>query len=118
MFQGCTRGSHTDETPQVEAPKPSASANLKMTASNKGKEVYSSQSTLKEDTVPVSSSTPTVEEEEEDLDAPVKPGTICRHKGCGTAFVSDEVNRKGGGEGTICTYHPAPVRFRCHSFLE
>ncbi|TRM62714.1 HSP20-like chaperone [Schizophyllum amplum] len=53
---------------------------------------------------------PPVVEEEDDLSAPVAPGTICRHKGCGLAFVSDEENRLGEGEGTTCTYHPmAPI---------
>ncbi|KAL1710044.1 HSP20-like chaperone [Schizophyllum commune] len=47
-----------------------------------------------------------VVEEEDDLSAPVPSGTVCRHKGCNTVFVSDEVNRQGDGEGTICTYHP------------
>ena len=48
-------------------------------------------------------------EEEDDLDVPVQPGTACRRRGCKTTFVSDDENRKGDGEGTQCTYHPAPV---------
>ena len=48
--------------------------------------------------------------EEDDLTISVAQGTICKHKGCGVAFVSDEVNRLGDGEGTICSYHPKPVR--------
>jgi hypothetical protein len=53
---------------------------------------------------------PVVVEEEDDLATSVAQGTICKHKGCGVAFVSDEVNRLGDGEGTICNYHPKPVR--------
>lgn len=47
--------------------------------------------------------------EEDDLDADVPVGTVCRRKGCGTAFVSNDINRNGEGEGTICHYHPLPV---------
>lgn len=52
-----------------------------------------------------------VVEEEDDPTIPVKVGTTCRRKGCGVAFESDDVNRIGDGEGTVCTYHPAPVSF-------
>jgi len=51
-----------------------------------------------------------VVEDEDDLDVPVTPGTVCKRKSCGVAFVSDEVNRIGDGDKTICTYHPAAVR--------
>ena len=47
--------------------------------------------------------------EEDDLNTTVSPGTVCRRKGCGTIFVSNEVNRQGDGEGTVCHYHPLPV---------
>lgn len=50
------------------------------------------------------------EEEEEDLTISVAQGTICKRKGCGVAFVSDEVNRLGDGEGTVCSHHPKQVR--------
>jgi len=53
---------------------------------------------------------PPVVEDEEDLTISVAQGTICKRKGCGVAFVSDEVNRLGDGEGTICSYHPKQVR--------
>jgi len=42
----------------------------------------------------------------------VTPGTLCRRNGCKTVYVSDAVNRQGDGEGTVCTYHPAPPIFR------
>jgi hypothetical protein len=48
-------------------------------------------------------------EEEDDPSVPVSAGTSCRRKGCGVVFESDEINRIGDGEGTVCTYHPAPV---------
>jgi len=51
-----------------------------------------------------------VVEEEDDLAVPVAPGKICTRRACGVAFVSDEVNRQGDGEGAVCTYHPlAPL---------
>jgi len=46
----------------------------------------------------------------DDLNASVEVGALCRRKGCSTAFVSDEVNRQGDGEGTVCHHHPLPVR--------
>jgi hypothetical protein len=52
---------------------------------------------------------PPVIEEEDDLGIPVKAGTACQRKGCGVVFESNEKNRIGDGEGTVCTYHPAPV---------
>ena len=52
---------------------------------------------------------PPVKEDEDDLDAEVTPGTRCKRKGCGVDFVSNEENRLGDGEGTICTYHPGDV---------
>jgi hypothetical protein len=50
--------------------------------------------------------------EEDDLTSQVPAGTICRRKGCGVIFISDEVNRQGDGEGAICHYHPLPPIFR------
>jgi hypothetical protein len=68
----------------------------------------------KESTVSVPTDRPTpppIILEEDDLNAPVSVGTICRRKGCGVVFVSDEVNRHGDGEGTVCRYHPLPVSY-------
>jgi hypothetical protein len=94
----------------VEAPKPTSGGNLKMTEPTKGREIYSSTGTSGNvDATPLAVLTPTAEEED-DLDAPVKSGTPCRRNGCRTTFVSNDVNRIGVGEGTICTYHSAPVR--------
>ncbi|KAJ6608592.1 HSP20-like chaperone [Mycena sp. CBHHK59/15] len=113
---GCTQTErHTNEAPQVEAPKQSSSANLTMTESGSGgKEVYTSSNATSKRIEPVATAVvrPTIVEEEDDLNIPVSAGTPCKHKGCGIAFVSDEVNRKGDGEGTICTYHPSPPIFR------
>ncbi|KAJ7470271.1 HSP20-like chaperone [Mycena latifolia] len=112
---GCTQTErHTNEAPQVEAPKPS-STNLTMTeAGSDGKEVYSSSNTQNQRIEPVATAVvrPTVIEEEDDLNTSVSVGTACKHNGCGVAFVSDELNRKGDGEGTVCTYHPSPPIFR------
>lgn len=107
--------SHTDEAPQVPAPAPKASSaniNLTLKETQDGVEVYSSN--VHKPAAPKPSSPPLVEapvvEDEDDLSVPVTPGTICKRKGCGVAFVSDQVNRIGDGDETICTYHPAAVR--------
>jgi hypothetical protein len=47
--------------------------------------------------------------EEDDISTPVAVGTTCKRNGCQTTFISDEANRLGDGEGTVCVYHPAPV---------
>ncbi|KAJ7168211.1 HSP20-like chaperone [Mycena crocata] len=114
---GCTQTErHTNEAPRVEVPKPSSSANITMTeAGPDGKEVYSSntaQTQRVETAPPAAVVRPPVIEEEDDLNIPVSVGTACKHKGCSVAFVSDEANRKGDGEGTVCTYHPLPPIFR------
>lgn len=107
----------------MEVPKASPNVDLKMTESATGKEVYNSGSQTPA-TVPTTAiamapaqPVPAVEEEE-DMSATVKRGTICRHKGCGVEFESDEANRLGDGEATVCVYHPAPVStFSFLSFL-
>jgi hypothetical protein len=48
----------------------------------------------------------------DDVNAPLEVGALCRRNGCNAAFVSDEVNRQGDGEGTKCRYHPLPPYFR------
>lgn len=50
-----------------------------------------------------------VQEEEDDPSIPVPVGTQCKRHGCGAKFESDETNRLGSGEGTVCIYHSAPV---------
>ncbi|KAI0797630.1 chord-domain-containing protein [Abortiporus biennis] len=112
---GCTSGPHTDEAVKIEAPKPtSPNVNLKMTGTEAGKETYSTKPAV---TPTLSTSAPAEpvpppEEEEDDLSVPVAPGKICLRKGCGKAFVSDEVSRTEGGSESICYYHPLPPIFR------
>jgi hypothetical protein len=111
----------------VEAPKPSSNATLKVTESTAGTEVFSSSpfpitSPRPSTASPITASaTPSPVIEEDDLDVPVNAGTKCRRNGCGTVFVTDDVNRKGDGDGTVCTYHPAPVSpfqiFQAHLFI-
>lgn len=91
---------------------------LKVTELKEGKEIYSTARTLQPQTsarlvTTVSAETvfPSHPEEEDDLSVEVTPGMECRHKGCRVIFMSDAENRIGNGEGTVCTYHPAPVRF-------
>ncbi|TCD66684.1 hypothetical protein EIP91_001038 [Steccherinum ochraceum] len=111
----CTTGSHSTEAPKVEAPKPSADVNLKVTEGKDGKEVYF-QSATPATSLPVSTAPrdppPLPEEEEDDLSAPAVPGTTCKRKGCGKSYVSDEVSRNGDGEEAVCVYHPMPPIFR------
>jgi hypothetical protein len=108
--QGCARGNHTDEAPVVEAPKLTSSANLKMTSSAAGTESYSLKPTVESVSKPATPPPPApLVIEEDDVNTPVSVGTTCKRNGCKSTFVSDEVNRNGDGEGTVCVYHPAPV---------
>lgn len=78
-----------------------------------GKEVYhiSGRSASAGGALPVEATpTPAPTLELDDLNASVEVGALCRRKGCSTVFVSDEVNRQGDGEGTVCNYHSLPVR--------
>lgn len=120
--QGCEVGAHTEAVPQVvpQVPKPAATASeiLTMTESKEGKEVYTTARTLPSHTstplataLLVESILPSQLEEEDDLSVAVSPGTECRRKGCIVTFLSDAENRIGDGEGTVCTFHPALVRF-------
>lgn len=116
LMQGCTHEeSHTEEAVvQVQPPKAASNANLTMKESDAGKEVYSSGNATPTQTLGIAPAVvvPPVEiiEEEDDLNVPVTVGEKCRRAGCGTIFVSNDVNRNGDGEGTVCTYHPKPVR--------
>ncbi|TFK42718.1 HSP20-like chaperone [Crucibulum laeve] len=119
---GCTEVSgHTTNVPKVEAPTPSASTSFTSVSSVDldGKETYGSNvhkppaSSFLTTLSPERHETPVpLVEEEDDLNVAVKPGTLCRRKGCGVSFISDEINRKDDGEGTICTYHPLQPIFR------
>jgi len=112
---GCTQTDrHTSEA-RVENSKPSSSANLTvMETKPDGQEVYSSNAPIPpvEPVTPTAVVQPTIVEEEDDPSIPVDLGTVCKRKGCGVAFVSNEVNREGDGEGAVCTYHPSPPIFR------
>ncbi|KAI0082772.1 chord-domain-containing protein [Panus rudis PR-1116 ss-1] len=116
---GCTRGSHTDEAPKVNPKVTKQSPNVDLKSTKVGdKETYTTSSATavpSTATVTVASTAPAEplpppEEEEDDPTVPIPPGTMCRRKGCGKAFVSDEVSRGEGSEST-CTYHPLPPIF-------
>jgi len=115
-ISGCTKGPHTDDAPQMEAPKSMSSANLTMTETPAGQEVYTSglraNNTSTLTAAMAVAPAPPVIEAADDLSVPVKIGTTCQRNGCGVVFESDEKNRIGDGEGTVCTYHPAPPIFR------
>lgn len=115
---------HTNDAPKVEPSKaPNNPNNLAVSVSEDGKEVYTSEAVLtntssqSESKPPVSQPIAPTEppppaiEEEDDLSIPVAVGTKCLRKGCGKLFASDELNRLGDGEGTVCVYHPSPVRW-------
>lgn len=115
---GCAVGAHSDETPESisQTHKAPTQGQLTMTKSSQGSEVYSTsitKSAARPTTTPVTATPidPPVEEED-DLSVSVVPGTICKRKGCGVIFVSDQENRTGDGAGTVCIYHPAPPIFR------
>ncbi|KAF9049317.1 chord-domain-containing protein [Hymenopellis radicata] len=120
---GCMKTErHTSDKPKVDASKaPTSPNNLTMSTAEDGKEVYTSGAPPKPATAAsnasqvASSSAPEpvpVVDEEDDITISVLPGKTCLRKGCGVAFISDEVNRYGDGAGTVCTYHPAPPIFR------
>ncbi|KAK0210240.1 hypothetical protein DFS33DRAFT_1402956 [Desarmillaria ectypa] len=123
-ISGCMKTErHTNDAPKIEPSKvPTNPNNLAVSVSEDGKEVYasevmptntSSQSKLPASLPIVSTQTPPPAiEEEDDLSIPVAVGTKCLRKGCGKLFVSDELNRLGDGEGTVCVYHPSPPIFR------
>ncbi|KAK2467025.1 hypothetical protein APHAL10511_001283 [Amanita phalloides] len=113
---GCSEANqHTKKPPQPQAQKIHAPADIISVEIKPDVEVYSLAPKVGDDhgleitsaVLPLA----TVEEED-DLTVAVTEGTICKHKGCGVAFVSDEANRIGGGEGTVCKYHPQPPLFR------
>ncbi|KAI6043139.1 chord-domain-containing protein [Pisolithus marmoratus] len=115
---GCAVGTHSDQplgiTSQThEVP---TQGQLTMTKSSQGSEVYSTSiaKSAAGSTSTVATATPIDPpiEEEDDLTASVLPGTVCKRKGCGVIFVSDQENRVGDGAGSVCTYHPAPPIFR------
>ncbi|KAF8136167.1 HSP20-like chaperone [Boletus edulis] len=121
---GCEVSVHTEAVPQVipQEPKPAATTTgiLTVTKSEDGKEVFSTAQTLLNQpqtsaclstALPAEFIAPFHTEEEDDPSKAVAPGKECRHKGCRVIFVSDAENRIGNGEGTVCTYHPAPPIF-------
>ncbi|KAK7049246.1 hypothetical protein VNI00_005847 [Paramarasmius palmivorus] len=111
---------HTTDVPQVE-PVGSSASETKAPAENEENPTNAVPAAhqavptpIAHDPAPAEALPPPqpIVEEEDDLDIPVQPGTACRRRGCKTTFVSDDENRKGDGEGTQCTYHPAPPIFR------
>ena len=121
QMQGCQVGLHTPEPekPKVVVPPPSAPLNTPLSSENVT-EVFSSgppaalplPSALPSTTVKPAIPIVVPVEEEDDHSIAVSPGTQCKRSGCKVEFVSDDVNRKGDGEGTVCTYHPGKVGIR------
>ncbi|KAF8636509.1 hypothetical protein AX17_003323 [Amanita inopinata Kibby_2008] len=111
---GCTEtDQHSEDAPQPEAQKSQVSANITSIESKSGAEVYTiGHHKIDQISQIPSTPPPAIAEEEDDPTILVVPGTICKHRGCAVVFISDEVNRLGDGEGTVCTYHPRPPIFR------
>ncbi|KAL5533178.1 hypothetical protein ACEPAF_4954 [Sanghuangporus sanghuang] len=92
-----------------EPQKTSAPATIRSSETTDGKETFTTTSLLS--TLPSNkpkAPAPSPAEEEDDPSIPVVPGTICRRKGCGVKFISDEESR---GDDAVCTYHPSPPIF-------
>lgn len=114
--QGCGKGPHlpTPEKPPKELSKPSIPLDLPL-SSEGGTEVFASgpsvpKSISQPSTTPKPANTnPAFVEEEDDSTVDITPGTQCRRNGCKVEFVSNEENRHGDGDGTVCTYHPGAV---------
>ncbi|KAH9484143.1 Cysteine and histidine-rich domain-containing protein [Psilocybe cubensis] len=111
------------EAPISPAPVPRSTVNVSSETTSDGKEIYqvggvhkdsltSSASAKQEVTAAMPAPPPVPVLEVDDLNQAVPVGTPCKRKGCHTIFVSDEQNRQGDGEGTICRYHPLPPYFR------
>jgi len=110
---GCAESDqHTEDVPRQAVQKSEASTKPSLVESKPGVEVYGVKPDIIVDQTPNLSPPPLHDVEEDDLSIQVTPGTICKRKGCGVAFVSDEVNRLGEGDGTVCVYHPQPPLFR------
>ena len=104
------QGLHSTEAPKQEPPKPTPSVDLTTSKAESGVETFSSTpAPAPLPTAPVVQQAPPPPEEEDDPSVPVPAGTVCRRKGCGKAFVSDEVSRHGEGPEAECIYHPKTV---------
>ncbi len=104
------QGKHTTEAPKEEPPKPAAPTNLTTIKTESGKETFTSSLTPTPlPAAPAAQPPPPPPEEEDDTSVSVPAGTVCRRKGCGKSFVSDEVSRHGDSPEAECVYHPKPV---------
>lgn len=121
LLKGCTKSVHTSVAPIKATPPPKSETVMPApTITNDGKEVYGTAPTKA--APPASSDTPVttttsapspppaqpVVQEEDDLDLPVPTGAICKRKGCGAKYESDQVSR-GSGEKSVCHFHPLGV---------
>lgn len=121
MFQPCTEiQGHSSEAQAPAAPISKSTANISSETTSDGKEIYQVGGTQKNSpstsapakqavTAATHAPAPAPVLEVDDLNQTVPVGTPCKRKGCHTTFVSDEKNRQGDGEGTVCHYHPLPV---------
>ncbi|KIL69623.1 hypothetical protein M378DRAFT_68757 [Amanita muscaria Koide BX008] len=110
---GCTEvGQHSEDAPRPEVQKPAVSTKVPAVELNNQTEMFGVAPKPHQTLIKESPPSPPEPEEEDDLSTPAVPGAPCKRKGCGVTFVSDEVNRQGDGEGTVCVYHPKPPIFR------
>ncbi|KAG5220075.1 chord-domain-containing protein [Salix suchowensis] len=101
LIQGCsTADDHDANAAPVEAVKSTPNTSLHMTETLDGKEVYGSSKQARTASQDATIAPTPVIQEEDDPSVPVSPGTPCRRRGCGVAFVSDALNRSEDGEGS------------------
>jgi hypothetical protein len=112
------QGMHTDEAPKQEPSQSAAPAHLTTTKTEPGTGEETFASTPVRAPLPAATAAPPPPpepEEEDDHSVSVSAGTLCRRKGCGKAFVSDEVSRHGDGPEAKCVYHPKSVCYTSFS---
>ncbi|GJJ12278.1 hypothetical protein Clacol_006519 [Clathrus columnatus] len=133
-ISGCTKGRHTEVKPKVEPPtsgrasvaSPTIVNAIKKEPIEDGKETFSSTfalpgnvSTPEASSLPAHSTAapklsakpaiPVEEEDDPSIEVPID--TICKRRGCGAKFLSQEESRLGNGEASVCVYHPSQPVF-------
>lgn len=121
---GCATGPHSDIKEEETKPEPTnVEEEIKPSLTSDGLETYQMKSV--QDALPTTNAPKILSEEEkkkkkeedesheiskeDDVSISVPTGSLCKRRGCGYKFVSDQVSRKEGAESD-CNFHPgAPV---------
>ncbi|CAG8672539.1 5905_t:CDS:2, partial [Scutellospora calospora] len=122
---GCTKGRHSNEVPpppesdetSKESEIISSKPSVEPTIDKNGVEIYNSGPTYtpiesKPVDLPQNTKIAPQEEkpEEDDLNIPVTPGTVCKRASCNTPYVDDITSRNEGPQAK-CVYHPgSPIK--------